>query len=158
MLAPLLKTGTVRKVSLRLVSLRSFISPRQLGVTKDLDLQLTKSLNQLVRPNCSVFKAKNKSAWKKRAIRQRRSQRRSWRRRQRRPPAWTLLARLPDTQFQTGNKETADQIARICHRSQLPSCKLFPLSTLQMVKLFCLLEDFIVNGPKTIFLPNVDQL
>ena len=46
-------------------------------VAKDLDLQLTKSPNQLVRLNCSVFKTKNKSAWKERAIRQRRSQRRS---------------------------------------------------------------------------------
>ena len=115
-------------------------------VAKDLDLQLTKSLNQLVRLNCSVFQAKNKSAWKEQAFRQRRSQRRSWRRKQCRPPAWTRLARLPDTQFQKAIKDSADQIARICHRSQLPSCKLFPLSALQMVKLFCLVEDFNVNG------------
>ena len=115
-------------------------------VAKDLDLQLTKSLNQLVRSNCSVFKAKNKSAWKEQAYRQRRSQRRSWRRKQRRPPAWTRLARVPETQFQKAIKDSADQIARICHRSQLPSCKLFPLSALQMVKLLCLVEDFYVNG------------
>ena len=37
-LAPLLKTGTVRKVSLRLVSLRNVISPREMEMTKDLDL------------------------------------------------------------------------------------------------------------------------
>ena len=38
MFVPLLKTGTVRKVSFRLISLRSVVSPRHLGVAKDLDL------------------------------------------------------------------------------------------------------------------------